>query len=85
MKKRKTYRVCDFKRWLRNRRSRVFGTDSCNCPLAKWAHEEMDYERLDKLPGWANRFVGCWDEATSHQLFGSGETALKALDGVVND
>lgn len=78
--KQRTYRVCDFKRWLKGRTYEVFGSDTCDCPLAKWTGEEVSLDRLDRMPGWCNRFVGSWDEAVSMGTNPLGHEALTMLE-----
>lgn len=80
--KRKTYRVCDFKRWLTRHDTETFGTDECDCPLSRWLGVDMTLTELDKLPAWANRFVGKWDAEENERLYSQSEQALEVLEHI---
>jgi hypothetical protein len=79
MKKRKTVRVGDFKRWLKGHANDGFGCSADECPIYGWLGREIDYDTLDKLPPWCSRFVGRWDALTEDKGY-SESTGLKALE-----
>ncbi len=80
MKKRKSVRVSDFKRWLKRRPTVKFGCGSEDCPLHDWLDAEMSNQDLDDLPAWCSRFVGHWDAIHDRGLPMNGARALEVLD-----
>lgn len=80
MKKRKTVRKEDFKKWLQRRQRETFGDESDNCPLHDWLGQEVSEENLEKLPRWCSRFVGHWDAVHPALPQPDGEEALAIMN-----
>lgn len=79
-RKRKTTRLADFKRWLKNRRDMEFGCGGEDCPLHDWLGRDMHNGDLDELPPWCSRFVGYWDATWAPDSCQTGRKALSVLD-----
>lgn len=85
IKKKKRRTVHRFKEWLNKQKpDRCFKAGSSGCPLSRWEHQSMDLTVLDRLPRWASRFAGAWDEQWQPDDLESRTTirALQILDKV---
>lgn len=80
MKKRKTVRKEDFKKWLQHRPTEHFGCGSEDCPLHDWLDREMTGGDLDELPPWCSRFVGAWDATYKLRSMPNGLVALQLMN-----
>lgn len=78
--KQRSYRVCDFRRWLIKNQCTYFDKTECGCPIAKWLDIDATYSKVDKLPPWVNRFVAWWDATDIG--YGKAEAALTVLNCV---
>lgn len=80
MKKRKTVRKEDFKKFLQARPGEYFGKGCDDCPLHDWLKREVTGEDLDELPPWCSRFVGHWDAVHGKLSMPNGSAALQIMN-----